>query len=204
MPKKTYELDFGMICPETIYLFLLSILCVVIIIIDIVISMLPWVVEFISFKRITQFLRNVTRKPNIHNSTAKSSVTSNNEESFKKEKTLVLVSPLNNEDDLLRVNHTKLCIKELPIEMINDNKDENENNKDTDRPINLILNSERGKLKNNLMNKTNDNISLSNSINFLKGNKNMKETKIINDFEIIQNKNNIAIENKFDEDKKNK
>ena len=88
--------------------------------------------------------------------------------------------------------------------MINDNKDENENNKDTDRPINLILNSERGKLKNNLMNKTNDNISLSNSINFLKGNKNMKETKIITDFEIIQNKNNIAIENKFDEDKKNK
>ena len=52
------------------------------------------------------------------------------------------------------------------------------------------------------MNKTNDNITHRDPINLFKRNKNIKEIKITTDFPIIQNKNNIIIENKFDEDKK--
>ena len=48
------------------------------------------------------------------------------------------LSPLNNKDDLFRVNHTKLCMKECSNEILNDNQDENEKDKDTDRPINII------------------------------------------------------------------
>ena len=202
LPKKTYELNFGSICPDTSYLFLLYILCILIIIIDIVISLLPWGAELISLKRIIQLLSNDRRKPNSHNSTAKSSAASNNEESFKKEKTLVVVSPINNEDDLFQVNHNKLCMKESSNDILNDNQDENEKNKDNTQPINLMLNSEVSELKSNLKNKNNNNLFNINSINLFNRNKNKKEIKITNDLHIIQNQNNINTENKFDEDKK--
>ena len=173
LPKKVYDLDFGSKCPEFSYLFILYIVCVIIIIIDIVISMLPWGVEIISLKRIIQLMQIRRRKPNSHNSTAKSSVISNNEESFKKEKTLILVLPSNTEDNLFQVNN-KLCIKDSSKEIINNNQDKDEKNKDINRHK-IILNSERNELKSNLLN--NHSISNTNSINLFNKNENKKEIK---------------------------
>jgi hypothetical protein len=138
-PQKTYNLELGTSCPETNYLFLLYILSVLIIIIDVVITMLPWGVEYVSLKRIILILETTRRKPNSNNSTAKSSSPSNNEESFKKEKTLIIISPLEEENinNINNINNNNI-IRDSNNPLILINRNENKNNDhltSSERPI---------------------------------------------------------------------
>lgn len=135
-PEKAYNLELGTSCPEANYLFLLYILSVLIIIIDVVITMLPWGVEYVSLKRIILILETTRRKPNSNNSTAKSSSPSNNEESFKKERTLIIVSPVE-EENIININN------------VNNSNNNNNNIRDSNNPLILINRNE---------NKNNDNL----------------------------------------------
>ena len=150
-PQKTYEISLDGSCPETNYLFLSYILCVLMIVIDIVISMLPWGVEYMSLKRITLMLSGARRKANSHNSTAKSSVASNKEDSFKKEGTVIIVLPLNNEENTnnIKKDNNKLPLKDSQNELINKNADEDRKDEGIIKQI-IIQNSERTELKHNL------------------------------------------------------
>ena len=65
---------------------------------DIIISMLPWGIEYITFKKILIFLSINRRRTDSRNSTARSSEISQDDESFKKEKTPVLILPLEDEN----------------------------------------------------------------------------------------------------------
>ena len=56
-----------------------------------IISILSWSVEYFSLKRIVKSLITSIRKSNSNNSTSRSSRISNAVESFKKEKTTVLI-----------------------------------------------------------------------------------------------------------------
>ena len=61
------------------------------------IAILPWGIEYITFKKLLIILNSTTRrKVNSKNSTAKNSEISKNEESFKKEATPIIISPLEN------------------------------------------------------------------------------------------------------------
>jgi hypothetical protein len=154
-PEKVYEIAYGESCPEENYLLLSYILCVLIILIDIVITMLPWGVEYISLKRILQLMSITRRKPNSHNSTQKSSVitNNNNEESFKKTQTQVIVVPLNNEEEIINVNRRKLIIQD-------DDYINNEENRKKIQPIKIVQNSERDKINSsiNVFGKNKENI----------------------------------------------
>ena len=111
---KQYNLDLTLACPETNYLLLVFILCVLIAIIDIVISALPWGVEYFSLKRIVSILSTARRKANSNNSTARSSQISNDVESFKKEKTPVLiVTP--NENNINENNNNENILNVLQL-----------------------------------------------------------------------------------------
>ena len=201
-PQKTYELNLDSSCPESNYLLLLYILCVIMIIIDIVISMLPWGVEYMSLKRIIRMLSGSRRKANSRNSTEKSSVASNKEESFKKEGTVIIVSPLNNEENIktLKKDNNKLTLKESHNELINNNSDEDEKDIGIIKPI-IIKSSERDGLKHNLIISPNNN----NSTNFVSVyNKNQKDLNISTDFHNNINNNNINIKDKIVPDKNNK
>ena len=153
---KQYNLDLTLACPETNYLLLVFILCVLIAIIDIVISALPWGVEYFSLKRIVSILSTARRKANSNNSTARSSQISNDVESFKKEKTPVLIvtpnenniNENNNNENILNVLQLKnSSLKESKINLISSR--EEEQNKQKIVNIKLInSNSERKKLVN--------------------------------------------------------
>ena len=154
-PEKYYNLDLELSCPETNYILLIFIFSVLIIIIDVIISLLPWGVEYMSLKRIIIVLSENRRKVNSVNSTARSSQISNDEGSFKKEKTPVLILPsiddiklniVNRNNDILQLKQSTL--KESKIAL--NNTQENERNINIIRPINikLIQNSERNKLNN--------------------------------------------------------
>jgi hypothetical protein len=180
-PEKEYEIEYGETCPEENYLLLSYILCVLIILIDIVITMLPWGVEYISLKRILRLMNVSRRKPNSHNSTQKSSVVTNNEESFKKSKTEVIIVPSNNEENIISVNRRKLKIQD-------DDTINNEENRKTIQPIKIIQNSERTKINNSInvfgkneenvpteMNNQNINNNLRNQIEIITPNGNKKK-----------------------------
>lgn len=154
-PEKYYNLDLNNNCPETNYLILIYILCALIIIMDLVISLLPWGVEFMSLKRIVNILNGGRRKVNSNNSTEKGSEISNDEESFKKEKTpVIIVVPEENSNDINenKDEHLMLTLskKRSKINSIELN-DIPENDKGSPKPNNLkLFNSER----NNLNDKT--------------------------------------------------
>ncbi len=154
-PEKYYNLDLNNNCPETNYLILIYILCALIIIMDLVISLLPWGVEFMSLKRIVNILNGGRRKVNSNNSTEKGSEISNDEESFKKEKTpVIIVVPEENSNDINenKDEHLMLTLskKRSKINSIELN-DKPENDKGAPKPNNLkLFNSER----NNLNDKT--------------------------------------------------
>ena len=154
-PEKYYNLDLNNNCPETNYLILIYILCALIIIMDLVISFLPWGVEFMSLKRIVNILNGGRRKVNSNNSTEKGSEISNDEESFKKEKTpVIIVVPEENSNDINenKDEHLMLTLskKRSKINSIELN-DIPENDKGSPKPNNLkLFNSER----NNLNDKT--------------------------------------------------
>ena len=95
---KNYNLDLDEECPESNYLLLVYIMCVIIVVMDIIISLLPWGIEYITFKKILIYLSTNRRKTDSHNSTARSSEISQEDESFKKEKTPVLIHPLEDEN----------------------------------------------------------------------------------------------------------
>ena len=150
-PEKYYNLDLNNNCPETNYLILIYILCALIIIMDLVISFLPWGVEFMSLKRIVNILNGGRRKVNSNNSTEKGSEISNDEESFKKEKTpVIIVVPEENSNDINenKDEHLMLTLskKRSKINSIELN-DIPENDKGSPKPNNLkLFNSERNNL----------------------------------------------------------
>ena len=130
---------------------LVFILCVLIIIIDVVISVLPWGVEYFSLKRIVTILSTARRKANSNNSTARSSQISNAVESFKKEKTPVLIlTPediINNENnnDILQLK--KSTLKDSKINLISSKEEDQNKPKSINiKLIKPITNSERKKL----------------------------------------------------------
>ena len=160
-PEKYYNLDLELSCPETNYILLIFIFSVLIIIIDVVISLLPWGVEYMSLKRIIIVLSESRRKVNSVNSTARSSQISNDDGSFKKDKTPVLIVPsfgeininninnINNDDrnkDILQLKQSILRESKIAL----NNTQENERNINIIRPINnkQIQNSERKKINN--------------------------------------------------------
>ena len=161
-PKKYNNLYLDIYCPETNYLILIYILCVLVIIMDLIISLLPWGVEFMSLKRILNLLNVTRRKVNSHNSTERSSQISNNEEDFKREKTPILIFPsndFNNNNNNLRLNfdndnNNNNIILHLNKNITNSNyisyneAKENENIKETSKINNLkLLSSERNELR---------------------------------------------------------
>ena len=155
---KNYKLDLDEECPESNYLLLVYIMCVIIVVMDIIISLLPWGIEYITFKKILIYLSTNRRKTDSHNSTARSSEISQEDESFKKEKTPVLIHPLEDEnldndqkietDSNLVYNlkNKTIQINQLKINVIP------EDEKDIYKPIKAdkILSSDRVKL--NLIN----------------------------------------------------
>ncbi len=204
-PKKTYNIDLDNGCPETNYLFLLYILCVLIIIIDIVITMLPWGVEFISLKRIIQLLSTGRRKSTSNNSTEKSSVISNQEETFKKENTFLIISPLNNENgNILNINK-KLIKKNSTNEIIQNNINNKEEDKKNEniRPISTFENSERLGLKNNLKINNSRDLTNSTAINVFNRNKTQQDINISTELFSTQNPNKLNVRDKIEEDNKN-
>ena len=156
-PEKYYNLDLELSCPETNYLLLIIILCVLIIIIDIIIALLPWLVEYMSLKRIIIILSQNSRKANSVNSTAKSSHISEGENSFKKEKTPVLIIYSDNEININNQNKDDLLLQikqsTLKESKINLQNSEAEAEKNIIKPINIktIQNSERNKLNRDLL-----------------------------------------------------
>ena len=142
-PEESYDMDLGSTCPESNYLFLLYILSVLVIIIDIVITMLPWGVEYVSLKRILLLLNSARRKPTSHNSTAKSSSPSNYQDSFKKERTLVIISPLNDDNiiNINRINNNSAVNNNI---IVNNNNIQNINIRESNNPLMLINNDENG------------------------------------------------------------
>jgi hypothetical protein len=175
-PEKEYKLDNEDTCPDTSYIFLLYILCVLVILIDIIITMMPWGVEYISLKRIVRILSNMTRrKPNSHNSTQKSSVitNNNNEESFKKSKTQIIVLPSNNEEEIINVNKRKLYIQ--------DNEDINNGESRNRTQINKnVQNTERVKINNSLNVFGRNEQNISTEMNNQNINNNLRSKKEIN------------------------
>ena len=146
-PEKYYNLDLNNNCPETNYLILIYILCALIIIMDLVISFLPWGVEFMSLKRIVNILNGGRRKVNSNNSTEKGSEISNDEESFKKEKTpVIIVVPEENSNDT-NENKDEHLMLTLSKKRSKINSDIPENDKGSPKPNNLkLFNSERNNL----------------------------------------------------------
>ena len=154
---KKYNLDLTLACPETNYLLLVYILCVLIAIIDIIISILPWGVEYFSLKRIVSILSTARRKANSNNSTARSSQISNDVESFKKEKTPVLIISANEDNNNENNNENIFNILQLKNSTLKGSKlnliSSREEVLDKQKGINIKLikqntNSERKKLDN--------------------------------------------------------
>lgn len=204
-PKKMYDLDLDSSCPENNYLFLLYILCVLLIIIDIVISLLPWGVEYISLKRIIQMLRNGVRKANSRNSTARSSVATNNEQSFKKENTLIIISPLNEDENNvnIKINRKKLPIlKDSTNQILNNSRDEDEKDKDVNiiKPIIINQESERKELKKKGEQEERAIIPI--SINVY--NKNDQSDAIPTDNNVVLNNNSSKVKDQIEEKNKKK
>ena len=127
-------MDLDSTCPESNYLLIVYILCVLIVIMDIILSLLPWGIEFITFKKLLYILSSTRRKTDSHNSTARSSEISQDSESFKKEKTPVLILPLEDEildnkpkeekdcDFLSKLKNKPPQINQLQIKIISENE----------------------------------------------------------------------------------
>ena len=220
-PQKVYDLDLKSTCPETSYLFLLYIICVLIIIIDLIISLLPWGVEYVSLKRIIQIMSTTRRKANSNNSTAKSSVVSNAEESFKKERTLFLFSPNNiyeniviniynnnnNNNDNNNINNNNIInnnkgIKESTNQLI-DNNNEKIKNQENIIPFIALENSERVEMKKNLVIDTDNNNPNILSINVYNKHQNPNENIINTDTPNIPNKDHLSLRDRIEAKDKN-
>lgn len=93
---KEYPVDEDDVCPNSQYFYLLYILCVVSFIIDIIIVILPWIIEYFTYKKLVNLYRLPVRiSPNSVNPTNRSSEINrsgeNNEGNFKKEDTEYII-----------------------------------------------------------------------------------------------------------------
>jgi hypothetical protein len=121
---------------------------------DIIISLLPWGIEFITFKKLLYILTSTRRKTDSHNSTARSSEISQDSESFKKEKTPVLILPMEDEKLDNKPNQESNCdfLSKLKNKTIQNNQLQikviSENEKGIYKPIkaNQNISSERVRL----------------------------------------------------------
>jgi hypothetical protein len=186
-PDKHYNLDLDTECPDSNYLLLIYILCILVVILDIIIAILPWGIEYITFKKILLLLSVTRRKANSNNSTAKSSEISQDEESYKKEITPVIIvereneindfvlnTHINDNNEVLRLKNNKIKINNI------DFKELSEDEKDIYKPphINGQQGSERNKLNtinNGLEIKVNDS-----NINIINDNDRQNRKQIIN------------------------
>ena len=121
---KNYTIKNNEICPEDNYLILLYVISVLILLTDIIISLLPWFIEYISFKKILLLIENneSTNNSNVSTkkSTGNSNSNSNKSESFKKEEALIIVAPINKEENKKdNIKEEKMAeIKELEKDLI--------------------------------------------------------------------------------------
>ena len=172
---KNFDVEFNILCPDNTYIFLLFLFSALFVIIDLIVSVLPWIVEIISLRKLERILSTGRVKANSHNSTAKSSVISNNPESFEKENTLIIISPLN-------------------VEPIQDKNNENSRNKnvpeikDSKNPL-IIFNNPGDDIKEN---KNKKSIYMDNSSERIDLKKNSNDNQINNN-NTIQNSNVIKI-----------
>ena len=185
-----------------------------IIIIDLIISLLPWGVEYVSLKRIIQIMSTTRRKANSNNSTAKSSVVSNAEESFKKERTLFLFSPNNiyeniviniynnnnNDNNNINnniINNNNKGLKESTNQLI-DNNNEKIKNQENIIPFIALENSERVEMKKNLVIDTDNNNPNILSINVYNKHQNPNENIINTDTPNIPNKDHLSLRDRIE------
>ena len=103
-------MDLDSTCPESNYLLIVYILCVLIVIMDIILSLLPWGIEFITFKKLLYILSSTRRKTDSHNSTARSS------EIYNKPKEEI------NCDFLSKLKNKPPQINQLQIKIISENE----------------------------------------------------------------------------------
>ena len=214
-PEKKYNLDLKENCPDTNYLTILHIIIVLVFIVDLFIPLIPWRIEYLSYKNILNILSIIRIEVNSVNSTAKSSRISENDNSFKKEKTPVLIFPLEE-----RINSENIITSQNLIASTN-NKNENDNDVNNittsfkedekivtnKKPINFkqIQNSDRYKLNmRNLEIDIGDNDNYYNNRIYLgkiKKRNHYENTTVIS-YQTQKKENKENIDNKIDEDEK--
>ena len=203
MPKKSYKLSLDIACPETNYLFLLYVLTVLIIIIDIVIVNILFGSEVNSLFNIVQIFNIGVIKPNSNHSTAKSSIESNKENTFKKEKTEVIVSPSSDEENIISINNVinnkkKLYIKNSTDDFLN-NDEEDKKTDPVFKGIKIIQNNgkkgeEKSIIIENLVSENN------NLVNIFKASKNQNDVNVTTNFE--NNTNNLNVRDRIEKNNK--
>ena len=177
---KNYNIDLDEECPDNNYLLLVYIICILIIIMDIIISLLPWGIEYITFKKVLIIVSIARRKTGSHSSTARSSQISQDNESFKKEKTPIIVLPLEDDNvdndydndskfetdnDLIgKLKNKTIRIKQLNINVFPENR------KDLYKSIKANQNKNSDRVRLNLRNNDEDTKSNVPTINVLNEN----------------------------------
>ena len=153
-PEEYYDLDLDTECPNENYLILIYNLCVFVIILDIIFAILPWGIEYLIYKKLFFMIGINRRKANSNCSTARSSVISKDEESFKKEVTpIIIIEPGIRNNNLFNVdnnidndNELELRLKNEAIKINKINLNEREKIPNKRNYINNIQNAERNKL----------------------------------------------------------
>ena len=142
---QVYSVTEKDVCPDSQYMFLIYILCGCSFIIDIIIILLPWAVEYLTYKRlITLFTTPMRISPNSVNSTNRSSEINkndendeNNEGSFKKENTeYIIVEQQQSEQKQqaqtkIQTSLIKVSVNDIKASVmshVDNNKNQNNNN----------------------------------------------------------------------------
>ena len=206
-PDKIYDIKLELSCPDDMYIFVLYVFSALIITIDLIISSLPWIVEIIALKRIIRFLTTARIKANSHNSTAKSSVVSNKEDSFKKEDTFIIISPLGNEEiqqnnnNLSKSSKNRINIKSSNNPLILIQKGEEKKNVDDNNSERVELD---GKEDGNTNSKSSKKVQAINLINVFSRNQNSVNTATDQQNPVIIKNLNIRSKTQFNSIKDNK
>ena len=192
-PKKTYRLGLNIICPDSNYLFLIYILTALIFVINMIIIEMILRTEMNSLSDIIDIISVGVRKNKSNHSTAKSSIESNKEETFKKDKTEMIVSPSNNEENIININNVNnvnnsndknLNIKNSNGEFLN----YDEEDKKTDpvfTGIKIIRKKDKNGEEKKIIVNSEENLTSENNnlINVFKRNKNKNDINITTNFE---------------------
>ena len=96
-PKYYYDMKNNKICPDDDYLFFLYIICLLLSIIEILVSLLLWCIEYSYLKELLIIVISNTNKKNnsIYSTRSNTDKTTYNSNSYNIEPTLVIVMPLN-------------------------------------------------------------------------------------------------------------